>query len=101
VSAAARLRAALGFAQLEPRAPELQLLHRWLDTWSGLGAIAGGMARQDHRLSLSHIGPGEWRAVFATHPQWAPAGYGVAPTPWMAVQRAAWQVINRHVDQDM
>lgn len=45
MSAAARLRAALGFAQLEPRAPELALLHRWLDTWSGLGAIAGGMHR--------------------------------------------------------
>src|SRR5437588_478184 len=25
--------AALGFSQLPPRAPELQLLHRWLDSW--------------------------------------------------------------------
>src|SRR5262245_29875206 len=33
----ANLRAALGFLQLPPRAPELQLLHRWLDTWAGVG----------------------------------------------------------------
>jgi hypothetical protein len=90
-----RLPAALAFAQLEPREPELQLLHRWLDTWSGLGDIAVGMARHGYRLSLSNIGPGEWRAVFATQPQWAPEGYGVAPTPWAAVQRAAWAAIRR------
>src|SRR5438067_720739 len=60
--------AALGFAQLPSQAPELQLLHRWLDTWSGLGDIAVGMARQGYRLSLSHIGPREWWAVFATPP---------------------------------
>jgi hypothetical protein len=37
MTATVRLRAALGFAELEPRAPELRLLHRRLDTWSGLG----------------------------------------------------------------
>jgi len=31
----ALLAAALGFLQLEPRAPELRLLHRWLDTRTG------------------------------------------------------------------
>jgi hypothetical protein len=34
-------RAALGFLQLAPRAPELRLLHRWLDTWAGLGLVVG------------------------------------------------------------
>jgi len=34
------LTAALSFLQLSPRAPELQLLHRWLDTWAGIGLIA-------------------------------------------------------------
>jgi hypothetical protein len=34
----ANLRAALSFLQLPPRAPELRLLHRWLDTWTGVGA---------------------------------------------------------------
>jgi hypothetical protein len=32
-----RLRAALGFLQLPPRAPELRLLHRWIDTWLASG----------------------------------------------------------------
>ena len=34
------LRAALGFLQLVPREPELRLLHRWLDTWRGVGVLA-------------------------------------------------------------
>ena len=33
----ATLRAALGFLQIPPRAAELRLLHRWLDTWTGVG----------------------------------------------------------------
>ena len=34
------LRAALGFLALEPRAPELRLLHRWADSWRGVGRVA-------------------------------------------------------------
>jgi hypothetical protein len=50
------LHAALGFLDLPPRAPELRLLHRWLDTWTGLGLIVVGVERQGLRFSLSHIG---------------------------------------------
>jgi hypothetical protein len=39
------LAAALGFVQLAPGAPELQLLHRWLDSWRGVGDIAVGTHR--------------------------------------------------------
>ena len=46
------LRAALGFLQLPSRAPELRLLHRWLDTWSGVGLIAVGLLRQGWDLQL-------------------------------------------------
>jgi hypothetical protein len=42
----ATLRAALGFLHLPPRAPELRLLHRWLDSWTGIGLIAVGLHRQ-------------------------------------------------------
>jgi hypothetical protein len=36
---------------------------------------------------------GEWRATFmGDDPLLAPAGFGVAPTPWTATQRAAWPV---------
>jgi hypothetical protein len=55
---ASQATAALGFLELEPRAPELQLLHRWLDTWTGGGLIAVGVERLGYRLSLSHIAEG-------------------------------------------
>jgi len=94
----AALRAALGFLQLEPRVPELQLLHRWLDTWTGVGLITVGVERQGYRLSLSHIGDGEWRAQFMADPMISAAGYGVAATPWKAVQRAARAAVGHAAD---
>ncbi len=90
----ATLRAALGFLQLPPREPELQLLHRWLDSWTGIGLITVGVERQGLRLSLSHITEGEWRATFMGESALlAPRGFGVAATPWGAVQMAAWTVV--------
>jgi hypothetical protein len=84
---AANLRAALGFLRLPSSAPELNLLHRWLDSWSGLGLITVGVERQGYRLSLSHITECEWRAVFMRdNPMLAPEGFGVASTPWRAVR---------------
>ena len=87
--------ATLGFLQLKPTEPELQLLHRWLDTWGGLGLVTVGVEPLGYRLSLSHIAEGEWRAQFSAHPMWAAAGYGVAPTPWRAVQQAAWAAVSK------
>jgi len=40
------LRATLDFLALEPRAPELQLLHRCFDNWRGVGDVVMGMQRQ-------------------------------------------------------
>jgi hypothetical protein len=82
------LRAALGFLELPSRAPELRLLHAWLDSWMGVGLITVGVERLGYRLSLSHIAEGEWRAQFSAHPMWASVGFGVAATPWRAVQIA-------------
>jgi len=31
-------------------APELRLVHRWLDSWSGVGLIVVGMAHQGYRV---------------------------------------------------
>ena len=73
----------------------LRLLHRWLDTWAGVGLITVGVERLGYRLSLSHIADDEWRAQFSAHPMWAPGGYGVADTPWRAAQRAGWAAVNR------
>jgi hypothetical protein len=74
----ANLRCALGLLRLTSSEPELTLLHRWLDSWSGIGLVALGMYRQGYRLSLSHIAEGEWRASFGTNTMFAPSGYGVA-----------------------
>jgi hypothetical protein len=64
------LRAALGFLQLPPRAPELRLLHvsarrarpslglvhRWLESWTGVGLIAMAAQRQGWDLQLTSYG---------------------------------------------
>ena len=92
---ARNLKAALAFLRLSSTEPEVDLLHRWLDTWTGLGLITVGVERQGFRLSLSHITEGEWRATFQSHPMIAPEGFGVAPTPWRAVQDAAWMAVKR------
>ncbi len=91
----ALLRAALGFLQLEPRPPELRLLHRWLDTWTGVGLITVGVERLGYRLSLSHIAEDEWRARFMGDPMISAMGYGVAATPWGAVQKGAWAAVRQ------
>jgi hypothetical protein len=70
---ARNLRATLGFLRLPPTEPELQLLHGWLDTWTGVGLITVGVERHGMRLSLSHIADDEWRAMFMEdNPRLAP-----------------------------
>ena len=63
--------AALGFAGLRrtPSHPALHALDRWLDTWRGIGDIAIGLA---------------YSLTSATGTAWE-------PTPWRAVQGAAWE----------
>jgi hypothetical protein len=99
VSRRSRLTAALGFLQLEPRAPELRLLHRWLDSWSGIGLIVVGMSHQGFQVSVGEHGAGQWIAVFYSgrggHEPVAGAGTAQAATPWRAVQRAAWAAVER------
>ncbi len=91
------LRTALGFLQVEPTEPELQLLHRWLDTWNGIGLVVTGMARQGWDLQLTAYGDGHWRATFyitgMAHSVFG--GSAWEPTPWRAVQVAGWAAIGR------
>ena len=92
----ALLLGALGFALLEPRARELRLLHRWLDTWTGIGHIVVGMKPQGYEVSLGDHG-GQWIAVFyeghGGYETLRAAGTAQSPTPWRAVQRAAWEAL--------
>jgi len=95
----ALLTSALGFALLDPREPELCLLHSWLDSWRGIGDIVTGMKRQGYEVSLGDHGSGQWIAVFYQgHGGYQPleaAGTAQAPTPWSAAQRAAWEALNK------
>jgi hypothetical protein len=60
------LRAALGFAGL-PRPSydrALRALRIWLDSWSGIGRIAVGMARRGYDLQFTRYDERGWRATF-------------------------------------
>jgi hypothetical protein len=95
--AASRLRAALAAVLVPDRAPELTLVHRWLDSWSGLGLIVAGMTRQGWDLQLTAYGDGHWRATFYVTGMAHSIVGGSAwePTPWRAVQQAGWAAVRR------
>src|SRR5439155_19956155 len=58
------LRAAVGFALVREDEPELRLLHRWLDSWRGIGDIVVGMARHGCDLQLTDYDAEHWPATF-------------------------------------
>jgi hypothetical protein len=91
------LRAALGFAGL-PRPSydrSLWALRTCLDSWSGIGHVVVGMARQGYDLQLTRYDERGWRATFYTtgveHAPTSATGTGWDRTPWHATQRAAWE----------
>jgi len=85
------LRAALGFSTLPLPSYDraLHALRSWLDSWSGIGHVTVGMARQGYDLQLTK----GWRATFYTtgmqHSPTSATGTGWERTPWHATQRAA------------
>ena len=89
------LRAALGFAAL-PRPSydrSLHALRSWLDSWSGIGRVAVGMARQGYDLQLTRYDEKGWRdrdGALAYERDW----HGWERTPWHATQRAAWETFS-------
>jgi hypothetical protein len=89
------LRAAVGFALVPPTAPELQLLHQWLDSWRAIGDVVVGMTRQGWDLQLTEYDAEHWRATFfaASQAHSIVGGSAWETTPWRAVQRAAWNAL--------
>jgi hypothetical protein len=89
------LRAALGFVGLStpPRDRALHALRTLLDSWSGIGLIAVGMARQDYDLQLMRYDERGWRTTCYTtgmeHSPTSATGAGWERTPWHAVQGTA------------
>jgi hypothetical protein len=91
--------AALGFLRLAVQhSPALGSLHRWLDSWGGIGALAVGMARQGYDLQLTRYDERGWRATFYTsgmeHSSTSATGTAWERTPWRATQRAAWEALS-------
>jgi hypothetical protein len=83
----ALLVAALGFLRLWEAPLEVGMLHRWLDSWQGLGLIVTGMERQGYDVSLTRY-PEGWRSTFlrrdySTRP-WVGQVLRFHPTPWQA-----------------
>ena len=73
----------------------MQLLHRWADTWRGVGDVVTGMQRQGFRLHLTNIEAGTWRATFSHDAMSAAEGFGADRTPWGAVLQAAFEALSR------
>jgi len=77
----------------------LWALRTWLDSWSGIGHVAVGMARQGYDLQLMRYDEKGWRATFYTtgmeHSPTSATGTGWERTPWRATQRAAWEALRR------
>ena len=95
----ATFRATLGFLTLEPREPELRLLHQCFDNWRGIGDVVAGMAREEYDLELRRYNGRGWRAIFFQsgfeHSLTSHAGAAWARNPWEAVQRAAGDALRK------
>jgi len=90
----------LGFLRLEgPQPPVLLVLHRWLDTWRGIGHLAVGMARQGYDLQLTRYDDRGSRATYFAsgmeHSPTSATGTAWERTPWRAVQGAAWEALTK------
>jgi hypothetical protein len=77
----------------------LHALRAWLDSWSGIGRIAVGMARQGYDLQLTRYDERGWRATFYVtgmeHSLTGATGTGWERSPWHATQRAAWETLRK------
>ena len=77
----------------------LPALRSWLDSWRGIGAVSAGMHRQGYDLQLTEYDERGWRATFyATGMEHSPTSATASafePTPWHAMQRAAWEALRQ------
>src|SRR2546422_107990 len=89
--------ATLGFLRLEGQlSPVLHALHRWLDSWRGIGLIEHDMAWQGYDLQLTRYDEQGWRATLYTSgiAHSVVKGSAWERTPWRAVRGAAWDTLS-------
>jgi hypothetical protein len=92
------LAAALAFLHLDWRdkPPVIAHVESYMNSWRGIGDIVVGMNAQGHDVELRQY-PDGWRANF----YWTGRAHSIVmgsawqPTPWGAVQRAAWEALNK------
>jgi hypothetical protein len=92
--------AGLGFRRVAPLTSARTGLAAWLDSWEGVRAIAMALRAEHQALTLESRAGDGWTAVFryvgpTQLPKAAPSGLATGPTPWLAVQWAAWMVARR------
>jgi hypothetical protein len=89
--------AALGFALLERHGAALAAVRSWLSTWTGIGHVIDGMHRQGYDVQLTQYDERGWRATFYVigmeHSATSATASAWEPTPWRAVQRAAFAAL--------
>jgi hypothetical protein len=85
--AAGRLRAALAAVLVQADAPELALVHRWLDNWRGVGLLQSDCIALDLRQYCDGHGRASFHVIGAAHS--IVGGTAWEPTQWRATQRAA------------
>jgi hypothetical protein len=95
------LHAALRFASVRaaPQLPALAALHGWFDRWRGVGDIVVGMHRQRYDVQLTQYDERGWRTTFYVtgmeHSATSATASAWEPMPWRAVERTAWQALNK------
>jgi hypothetical protein len=98
------LTAALAAVRVKQDEPELAMMHRWLHSGRGLGDVVTGMARQDDDVALTRFDGRGWRATFYVsgmeHSPTNATGTAFEPTPWRAVQVAAWEALKKTAADD-
>jgi hypothetical protein len=82
----------------------LVALRSWLNSWTGIGAVAVGMAHQDYDLQLTGYDARGWRATFYVsgmeHSLTKFVGSAFESSPWPATQRAALEALRRLEQMD-
>ena len=87
------------YLALEPRTRELELMHRWVDSGSGIGHVVTGM-RTRASTSSSRATTSAAGGRRSTRPGWGTLarerdGHRMERTPWHAVQGAAREALRR------
>jgi hypothetical protein len=97
-SSRSRLIAALAAALVTSPAPELELVHRWLELLDRRRSVRRRTPKAGvWDLQLTAYGDGHWRATFWVTGQAHSIVGGSAweAAPWTAVQRAAWATLQK------